>query len=292
MTCAIPLQILGPSDTAWHPAYCDYVAQVFTQADFRRWCEWGQWSDDYRAFCLVEDGRVVANASVSRMRLVVDGDEIEGFQLGAGGCLPDYRGLGLARRAMQAALHACGDAPALLFANPTVVDFYPRFGFAAAPQWRFQADVELHPGVEPAPVLDLADPANRAEFLRLAAVSAPSSEVFAARDYGRIATWYAANGYAAPLRRLDRDTWVFAQVENGVLTIEDVFAVDPARFDLAAALPRLIDAPVHGLQFGFGPPRGWAQAGARAIEDDAHLFVRGLDLQALLAHRFALLART
>lgn len=292
MNSVIRLHVLGPADAALHPAYCDYVARVFTQADFRRWCEWEQWSESYRAFCLFDGERVVANAAVSRMRLWVDGEEVEGFQLGAVGCLPGCRGQGLARRAMQAALAACGSAPVLLFANPTVAEFYPRFGFAAAPQWRFETRAELRPGAEPAPRLDLAEPADRADFLRLAAVAAPSAGTFAARDYGRIATWYAANGYAAPLRRLDRDTLVFAQAEDGVLTIQDVFAAAPDRFDLAAALPRLIDAPVHTVSFGFGPPRGWAQAAATAIEDDAHLFVRGLDLAALPAHRFPLLART
>ncbi|MEI2455741.1 GNAT family N-acetyltransferase [Lysobacter firmicutimachus] len=292
MHSAIHLHVLGPSDLSLHPAYCDYVAQVFTQADFRRWCEWGQWSDSYRAFCLVEGGRVVANASLSRMRLWIDGKDVEGFQLGAVGCLTGHRGQGLARRAMQAALAVCGRAPVLLFANPTVLDFYPRFGFAAAPQWRFESRVELRPGAEPAPALDLADPVWRAEFLRLATVAAPSAGAFAARDYGRIATWYAANGYASPLRRLDRDTLVFAQVEDGMLTIEDVFCAAPERFDPVAAVPRLIDAPVRALRFGFGPPRGWPRAEAVAIEDDAHLFVRGLDLQALPAHRFPLLART
>ncbi|MGO0999631.1 GNAT family N-acetyltransferase [Lysobacter sp. CA196] len=285
------LRVVDHDDIAWHGAYCDYVSLVFRQADFRRWCEWRQWGEDYRAFCIVGyDGRVLANASVSRMRLRVEGREVVGYQLGAVGCLPQTRGQGLARRAMQAALGYCGSTPVFLFANDSVLDFYPRFGFAAAPQSLFEASLQAEPaGDGRGATLDLSDDDTRADFLRLAAAASAVSERFAACDYGRIATWYAANGYASPLIRLDHDTWVFAEVEDGVLTIEDVFATRP--FDLSAALPHLIGQPIHTVRFGFTPERLWPQARAVGAEADADLFVRNLVLPAG-PHRFPLLART
>lgn len=285
------LRVLDGDATAWHGAYCDYVSQVFRQADFRRWCEWGQWGEDYRAFCLVgDDGRVLANASAWRMRLSIEGREVVAYQLGAVGCLAQARGQGLARRAMQAALAHCGPAPVFLFANDSVLEFYPRFGFAAAPQSLFEASLQAEPASDgSAAVLDLADAAIRADFLRLAAAAPAVSGRFAARDYGRIATWYAANGYASPLRRLGDDIWVFAEAEDGVLTIEDVFATGP--FDLPAALPRLIERPIHTVRFGFTPDRLWPQARAVGAEADAGLFVRNLILPAG-PQRFPLLART
>lgn len=289
MTPSLPLHILGPDDTTLHAAYCDYVAHVFRKADFHRWCSWGQWNDDYRAFALVDHGIVVANASVMRMRLLLDGVETEGFQLGAVGCLPSLRGRGLARQVLQAALAHCGNKPVLLFANENVRDFYPRFGFRAASQSLFEIDHTAAPADARAPVLDLADAALRREFLRVADAAPPSSHRFAARGYGRVATWYVANRFASELRRLDDDTWVFAQVEDGVLLIEDVFALQ--RFDLQAAVPRLIDAPIHTIRFGMTPDRLCPQARLAGIDDDAELFLRDCDLP-IGATRFPLLART
>ncbi|ALN85371.1 acetyltransferase family protein [Lysobacter capsici] len=289
MNPAPSLRVLTHRDTDLHAAYCDYVAQVFTQADFRRWCEWGQWSGDYLAFCLFQDGRVVANASAMRMRLVIEGAQVDGWQFGAVGCLPELRGRGLARAAMQAALAHCGDAPILLFANERVLDFYPRFGFAPAPQSLFALDWLAHPGPTQAPVLDLAEPSVRAAFLRAAASARPVSQRFGARDYGRTATWYAANGYASPLHRLDEDVWVFAQTEDAVLTIEDVFAAAPV--DWPAAIGRLIDQPIRELRFGFTPQRDWPRARVLGEEADAGLFVRNL-ATGPLPSRFPLLART
>lgn len=289
MNPAPSLRVLTHRDTDLHAAYCDYVAQVFTQADFRRWCEWRQWNEDYLAFSVFLDGRVVANASAMRMRLVIEGADVDGWQLGAVGCLPDLRGRGLARAAMHAALAHCGDQPVLLFANDSVLDFYPRFGFTPAPQSLFALDWQTRPEPVQAPVLDLADPSVRAAFLRVAASARPLSQRFGARDYGRTATWYAANGYASPLRRLDEDVWVFAQTEDSVLTIEDVFASAPV--DWPAAIGRLIDQPIREMRFGFTPERDWTQARVLGEEADAGLFVLNLVVPAS-PNRFPLLART
>ncbi|WP_237078956.1 hypothetical protein [Myxococcus xanthus] len=32
---------IGPGTSALQAAFCDYVPQVFTRADFRRWTQWG-----------------------------------------------------------------------------------------------------------------------------------------------------------------------------------------------------------------------------------------------------------
>ena len=87
-------------DTGLQELFCDYVPQVFRRADFRRWRAWGEWNGDYRAFALIEDGRVVANTSVMRMRLLLEGREVLAHQLGAVGCSPSHRGRGLARVVM------------------------------------------------------------------------------------------------------------------------------------------------------------------------------------------------
>jgi predicted N-acetyltransferase YhbS len=270
-------------------AFCDYAPQVFRTVDFRRWCAWGEWNEDYRAFAVLDGGRVVANTSVMRMRLRLEGREVLGYQLGAVGCVPSHRGQGLARVVMQAALDACGEAPVLLFANERVRDFYPRFGFVPREQALFGAAVQVEPGGEPAPVLDLAEASVRAGLATLSDEGLPVTERFGARGYGRIASWYAANSFARPLRRLHADAWVFAGVEDGTLYIDDLFAREA--FDLRPHLPRLIDQPITAVQFGFTPERWWPSAGVIGEDAEADLFVRNLPLPAG-PNRFPVLART
>ncbi|NMO20995.1 GNAT family N-acetyltransferase [Pyxidicoccus fallax] len=280
---------IGPRDTAARAAFCDYVPQVFQRASFHRWSEWGEWNDDYRAFAVVEDGRVLANASVMRMRLLLEGREVTGYQLGAVGCLPEQRGRGLARAVMEAALDFCGDAPVLLFANPRVLQFYPRFGFAPRRQDLFAAPYEATPEGAPAPTLDLSEAGVRAGLAALSDRGVPVTERFGARGYSTIATWYAANGFARPLRRLTDDAWVFASVEDDTLYLDDIFTRGP--LDLRAWIPRLIDRPIRRIQFGFTPERWWPEAPVSGEDTEADLFVRGLDLPRE-PHRFPVLAHT
>jgi GNAT superfamily N-acetyltransferase len=275
-----------------HPlqaAFCDYVPQVFRTIDFRRWCAWGEWTEDYRAFAVLDGGRVVANTSVMRMRLRLEGREVLGYQFGAVGCVPSHRGRGLARVVMQAALDFCGEAPVLLFANENVRDFYPRFGFVPRAQALFGGAFHAQPGGEPAPTLDPADADVRAGLATLSEEGLPVTERFGARGYSRIASWYVANNLARPLRRLDANAWVFAGVEGDTLYIDDVFAREA--FDLRAHIPRLIDRPISSVRFGFTPERWWPSAGVVGEDVDAHLFVRNLPLPAE-PHQFPALAHT
>ncbi|WP_342377377.1 GNAT family N-acetyltransferase [Myxococcus stipitatus] len=270
-------------------AFCEYVPRVFRTVDFRRWCAWGEWREEYRAFSVMEEGRVVANASVSRMCLRVEGRDVEGYQLGAVGCVPERRGQGLSRRVMEAALDFCGSAPVLLFANKNVLGFYPRFGFVPREQRLFGVSLSVEPVGEMAPEVDLSEARAREALVALAAEGVAVTERFGARRHGHIATWYAAANFARPLRRLREDAWVFAGVEDGVLHIEDVYAREV--FDLRPHLSRLIDQPVKEVRFGFTPERWWPGAEVVGEDTEADLFVRNLPLPEG-PDRFPVMART
>lgn len=232
------LASIGPVDRAAQRAWCDHVRAVFRHANFARWIEWGCWDDDYRAFAWFEGSTVVAAASAMRMRLLVDGRPIAGWQLGAVGCRPQHRGRRLARRVMQAALAHCGDDPVLLFGNPSVADFYPRFGFVPCASHAFEAPHRVEPAGDPAPVLDVADPAVRARLDRLCADGPPMTARFGATAFGKVVAWYHANGLARPLRALHDGLWVAAAVEGDTLHVDGIFATAPR--ELAPVLARIV----------------------------------------------------
>jgi hypothetical protein len=54
------------------------------------------------------------------------------------------------------------DQPVILFANPSVLDFYPRFGFGRLAQTAFIGYIDLLPAGTLAPSLDLARSTDRA----------------------------------------------------------------------------------------------------------------------------------
>ena len=76
-------------DPVLRAAFCDYVPRVFRTVDFRRWCEWGEWNDDYRAFSVLDEGRVVANASV--MLPTGAREEVQIYDISRGGFCFDLK---------------------------------------------------------------------------------------------------------------------------------------------------------------------------------------------------------
>lgn len=277
------------------PAFCDYVAQVFPRADFRRWCGWGEWTPDYRAFALVDSrGRVLANASVMKMRLLFEARPQVGWQFGAVGCLALYRRKGLARMCMDAALAAIGNAPAFLFANPGVLKFYPRFGFVPRAEQLFEIEQLLAPALVRAHPLDGTDPSVRADLKRLLRDGVAVSNRFGARGYDGVLSWYLANpGLHRTLWRLADDFYVFASVEGDTLFVDEILAasIQP----LAPWLAQVITRPVQKIRFGFTPERWWPQARPVGIDPERCLFVRRWPAEALAStapHRFPTMGQT
>mgnify|MGYP000853796058 FL=1 len=96
---------------------------------FERWYARDLWNEGYECYSVVYDGRLISNVSMTKMTLLVAGHRVPAIQLGAVATLPEYRGLGLSRRIMEHILDKYLGTPAFLFANKSVLEFYPKFGF-------------------------------------------------------------------------------------------------------------------------------------------------------------------
>jgi len=282
------LTLIQQPESAQMAAFEGYVRQVFPRASFAAWMDWGEWNEDYRALALVADAEIIANVSLTRMNLHLQGETVRAWQLGAVGVLPSWRGRGLSRQLMEAALTMTSSDPVLLFANAKVRDFYPRFGFAPCTTATFVADHACDPDDCPAPSLPAEAPTTRELIHHLAESGVTSTGRFGASGYGRTLTWYLANRWVPDPRQLDPQTLVFCRTEGDCLVLDDILAAKP--FDLGAGLPRLINAPIRSIRFGFTPELWWRQDCKVGTDDDAHLFVRGFAPAA--PQRFPVLART
>lgn len=111
-------------------AFNDLAGQIF-QLSFESWYEDGFWSDRYLPYTLMDGGSAIANVSVNLMKIRWNGQIKNYIQLGTVMTHPAYRGQGLSRRLFEEIFKdwetRCDGF--YLFANDTVLDFYPRFGF-------------------------------------------------------------------------------------------------------------------------------------------------------------------
>jgi len=133
-------------DHAGYRASFFELAMLVFDLDFRAWYTSGGWNEHYRCYAYVDQGKVIANASVNKMTIASDGQFYTAIQIGTVMTHPDYRNQGLSGKLMQHILdeyeNRCDFI--FLFANETVHDFYPKFGFQRVKESSFSLPSSLH----------------------------------------------------------------------------------------------------------------------------------------------------
>lgn len=280
------------TDHLWHEPFLRFVPRIFPRITFRGWHEHGGWDERYTVFAIADGDEIVASASLYRMPLVLNGQPLQGFQLGSVGTLTEHRGRGLQQQVMPRLLEHTGAGDLVfLFANHHVLDFYPRFGFERVHEHLFRVELATQPQGAPLRALDIASADDRALLLRLAKSAQPVTTLFGARDYGTVVLWYWSNLYPKGLRYSAELDVIFAVEQSGMLLrIYDVLASGP--LDLAAQVPQLISSPIAAIELGFTPARYFPNASPKADYTDSPLFVRGPYRLPSEPFKFPMLAQT
>ncbi|GKS13219.1 GNAT family acetyltransferase [Paenibacillus chitinolyticus] len=101
------------------------------EIDFRGWYNKGYWNDKYIPYSFVDEGKVIANASIYKISVVINGKTYNGIQIGTVMTDIHYRGKGLAKQLLWYIMQLYKDSCDFiyLFANASVLDFYPKYGF-------------------------------------------------------------------------------------------------------------------------------------------------------------------
>ncbi len=251
---------------------------------FEEWYRQGCWTDRYIPYLLLDGDRAAANVSVNRMETDWDGKRKHCIQLGTVMTAPAYRGRGLARMLIEEVLRDWLDrCDALyLFANDTVLDFYPKFGFQRQAETQRRLLPSLLPAAAPQPLrrLDMALPADR-ELLRACYQRGNPHTRLPMLDNEGLLMFYCASFLRDHVFYLeDSQTAAILEREEDALICLDLYG---GRNTPAQALPHLLGSllqslPDHWtagtkeLRLGFAPA-GEALGEAIPIGEDDALFV-------------------
>ena len=113
--------------------------------NFENWYQNGFWKDNYIPYSVVIDGEVVSNVSVNACNMNYKGKEVKLIQLGTVMTDPDHRGKGYARMLVDEVMKDYeGKVDGMyLFANDSVLEFYPRFGFKEGKEYQYSKQVSV-----------------------------------------------------------------------------------------------------------------------------------------------------
>lgn len=259
-------------DKALRDSFNALAEQTFDGLNFEGWYQKGFWGDNYDPHSIVLDGKVVANVSVNRCDLELGGRRYHILQLGTVMTDPEYRGRGLSRAIMEFIEPQLAAADGVyLFGNEGVVDFYPKFGFRRGREMEYRKSVcQSAPAAAEQVVMDgpaawekLAEAMERSTFREgCKMVGNPELVFFYVSQFMQESVWY--------LPRLD--AWAVAELEDGVLTIYNIFAEASVTVEdvIAAFGPEVKTAAL-----GFAPESAEGWEVSELLEEDCNFFVRG-----------------
>ncbi|HPE20473.1 MAG TPA: GNAT family N-acetyltransferase [Candidatus Mcinerneyibacteriales bacterium] len=245
--------------------------------DFEPFYESGWWDDSFICHTLFEGNKAVSNVSVTKMRFMIRGREMETLQLGTVMTHPDYRGKGLARELMLRITKAYeGQASfRFLFANDSVTDFYPRYGFYERPRFLFSCPLVLSGNrAGKFRFLNLEKTEDRRILESCLSARIPVSDLFSLVTGESITLFHALY--------LFRDSLLFDEEENGILivrqegqTLHLYDAIYPRKISWTDYFAKLPFSGAGEALFHFTPETAGIQGGVWQIEaeEDDHFFV-------------------
>ena len=216
---------------------------------FENWYNAGYFAGEYIPYSYVENGKIIANASVNIMKFMLSDQEKFYIQIGTVMTRPEYRNRGLARKLIEKILvdYMARVDGFYLFANLRATEFYKKIGFQRLDQWRWYWD---HParrnekllGFEPAGknmrdayVSMLNSAANNADFDH---INRCSLQMFYTMDMENV--YYCE----------ELDCFVVMHIEDQILYLDSVIS---SRVQSIHDIVPRINGNFEKIVFGFVP---------------------------------------
>lgn len=223
--------------------------------DFEAWYQKGSWDDRYICHSIVADDQIISNVSVSKMDLIINGESKRAIQIGTVMTHPEHRGKGLSKQLMNYVLDTYENTCDLLFlfANGTALDFYPKYGFTAMPEYQFYVDGSVQPKNEILlEKLNVSMEEHWKLIKQMHGSRRPISQQFGIAKNEGLFQFYALNVFAECLYYSQIDDAIIVYVHEGeILHLYDV--VSEKQVDIEDLVSRITTKQTRKIRFHFTP---------------------------------------
>jgi GNAT superfamily N-acetyltransferase len=231
-----------------YEAIFDSLIQEVFGFSFSPWLDRKLWDENYESYSVIEDGKMLSNVCIYKSEMIIQGKTVQANRYGAIATRKDSRGKGLSRVLMEHTLSLYPNTLALLTANSSVVDFYPRFGFKQVKSYAPEISTNINNDPQKAIKYKLDDQ----EFMSLLYDRRCYSKIVDCINTQSVQIFHLLMDYADDIFCLQNiDVAVIAKQDGNRLFLVDVIAKNPVSFEsLKKELPF---ANVDVVEFGFSP---------------------------------------
>lgn len=242
--------------------------------DFEDWYQKGYWQEKYVPYSLADGDTIVANVSVNIMDFFVMGEQKRYIQLGTVMTDESYQNLGLNKILIQRILNEWENKCDMiyLFANDSVLDYYPKFGFVRTNQYQCSNNVIKKDSSALARKLDMSLDTDRNLLYEKANQTLPFSNISMEQNASLIMFYCISFMNESVYYIEEYDTIAIADFEDDTLYLNDVFGTQDISLDNIINV--IINEKTKRVVLGFTPRNISSFKIDLLNEDDTTLFIK------------------
>lgn len=243
--------------------------------NFEEWYSHGYWGDNYIPYSVLLNDEIIANVSVNIIDIKTPDCIQHYIQLGTVMTSEKFRNKGLIRVLMNEIEKDYNNADGIfLFANDSVIDFYPKFGFVKAKESQYVKTVE-NTGDFTAEKISMN---NKCEWDRFKSVidSSAVNGSFEMINNSDLIMFYITSFMKDCVYYIKSvDSYVIAEIEDNELLIYNIFSRKTV--DIAKVI-NAFGRGVKTVKYGFTPIELNGFMCTDLYQEDTTLFVKGNSL--------------
>ena len=247
--------------------------------NFNDWYQKGLWENQYIPYSLADGHKIVANASVNIMNFQQDGIFKNYIQIGTVMTDEAYRRKGLSRYLLEHILTEYKEKVdgIYLFANNTVLEFYPKFGFKAVQEYEYSKTIPEIDSVYKVEKVDMSDKSNWDKLLDASSYAHVNMRL-SMNNKGLLGFWTTSFKKESIYYIPEKEAYIIADIEEETLIIEELFAKQ--RLDLDKIAKSFGDK-IKTVKLHFTPYIIEGYTLTPYQEDDCTLFIMGEQLESI-----------
>ncbi|MBC2070828.1 GNAT family N-acetyltransferase [Listeria seeligeri] len=252
------------------------LAESTFDINFEEWYKHGFWNDKYVCYSYLDKNKVIANVSINKMDLIYQGNDYRALQIGTVMTHPDYRNQGLAQELINHVISKYEQDYDFfyLFANDTVLDFYPKFGFERVQESSFTVDAtSLKKRNYKIKKLNPDDELDFQLISRIVSNRVPLSSILDVKNSEDLLMFYLLIALRDAIYYIEElDAIVLYEQEEEDLYVLDI--ISTKKLDIVEVLGFLANKKIETIHVSFTPEKNKYIDAAYIIETEDMLFIR------------------
>jgi GNAT superfamily N-acetyltransferase len=217
------------------------------------WYNDGLWGDNYIPYSLLHNNKVVSNVSISKIEFDIEGKRKTGIQIGTVMTDEKYRNKGLNKHLMKKVMHEWKDQTdfVYLFANDSVLDFYPKFNFKVVEEYQHSKTIDTHSASSSWKKLNMEDPTDVAFLMGRIKDSTPIAKI-SMRNNASLIMFYCNSFKKSSIFYIkELDAIAIADFKGNTVYLDDIFSIGP--IEINSVIHSISDKRILQVILGFTP---------------------------------------